>query len=982
VETTEHRIATEDWPGAVADSDGYQMIVAGPGTGKTEFLVRRVEHIIDSDKAGRDEVVLLCFSRRAAGELRLRVEDRIGVTGLPVDVTTFHSLALRLLEGTGDGDPPSVLTTPEQVGVVADLLSEEDPEAWPLLYRGILTTPAFAAEVADFLMRCSERLLGPEELAQLASERADWRGLPEFFSRYLDRLESLGKTDYGALLTSAVGLLGTEEGRRLSDIYRYILVDEYQDTTPAHARMADLLADPHGNLTVTGDPYQSIYSFRGSELRNVASFSTAHPEARRQVLTQSFRVPARILETAVRVVSSGELPGEAGPVEPAPGEGVVEAYVFDQETAEAEWIATEVEETIRVGKVSPPSIAVLVRSKRELLSELSRGLHRRGVPHDPPRRRLVDHPAVVLIRDLVTVSMSGGALPSVAPSEAADADRAMRRILLGPLFALTVRKERELLRMRRNTWGAWSQVISSGLVDHPGLTSLVGDDRWAAGTGAAEGFWHAWTTLDGIGAMVDDPRRQGWRRALASFAQALDRQTLRDPGMTLARYFELTDEEGFEADPLISPETTPPGVALTTLHQAKGLEFEVVFIANAVEGVFPDLRRSRRMLRPELLSPERTVDPHAQHLFQLQEEMRLAYTAMTRARRRVVWTATDAGVDQGEHRPSRFLLAAAGTTKVPGPPKEPERDPITIGEAEIWLRRALVDPSAPSARRLAAARVLGSPSHPWWDPARFAGIAAEGPNSPILDGDIRLSPSQADTYKTCPRLYALERRLRLGDASSPYALFGSLIHEVLERAEREAIGTGERHASLETALAHLKRVWAEGADFGSEALDAAWLGKAEDLIVKLYENWPGRGVPIQVEEKVEAVIEQVIWRGRVDRVEETGEGLVVVDYKTSSRAPTKEEAAESLQLGFYAAALGTDRPVVAAEMWFPRLKTQTVSKRSLDLDRLDDMRRQMAAVTAAIRAERWEPTPGSHCQRCQFRLSCPAWPEGRGAFLP
>ncbi|MGH8944847.1 MAG: UvrD-helicase domain-containing protein, partial [Acidimicrobiia bacterium] len=477
METPERRIAPDDWPRAVVDSDGYQIIVAGPGTGKSEFLVQRVEHIVDASKAGRHQVVVLCFSRRAAGDLRRRVEDRIGVTGVPVDVTTFHSLALRLLEGAGEGDPPSLLTTPEQVGVVAELLTEEDPKDWPVLYRGILDTPAFAAEVADFLMRCSERLLGPGELTQLATERADWRGLPQLFQRYLDHLQDVGKTDYGVLLTSAIRLLGTEEGHRLADQYRYVLVDEYQDTTPAHASMADLLADRHGNLTVTGDPYQSIYSFRGSELRNVAAFTTAHPEARRQILTRSFRVPARILETAVRVVSSGELPGEAGPVEPAPGEGVVEAYVFDQETAEAEWIASEVEETIRVGKVAPQSIAVLVRSRRELLNELSRALHRRGVPHDSPVRRLVDHPAVVSFRDLVTVAISGGALPTVSPLQAADADRAMRRILLGPLFALTVREERELLRLRRSTGSPWYEVISTGLAGAPGLARLVGDDR-------------------------------------------------------------------------------------------------------------------------------------------------------------------------------------------------------------------------------------------------------------------------------------------------------------------------------------------------------------------------------------------------------------------------------------------------------------------------------------------------------------------------
>ena len=981
VEIPESRIGPGDWPAALADSDGYQIVVAGPGTGKTEFLVQRVEHIISSGKAGRHEVVVLCFSRRAAGDLRRRIEDRIGVTGVPIDTTTFHSLALRLLEAAAKGEPPSVLTTPEQVGLVAEILSEEDPADWPLLYRGILDTPAFAAEVADFLMRCSERLLGPDELVELAAARSDWRGLPALLRRYLQRLSATGKTDYGVLLTSAVQLLEAEEDRGLAGRHRYVLVDEYQDTTPAHAAMADLLASEHGNLTVAGDPYQSIYSFRGAELRNVAAFTTAHPEARRQVLTQSFRVPAPILESAVRVVSGGGLPGEAGPVEPAPGEGLVEAHVFDQQSAEAEWIASEVEEAIRIGKLPPRSIAVLVRSKKELLNELSRALSRRGVPHDSPDRRLVDHPAVVLIRDLVTAAMSGGALPTVSPLQAADADRAMRRVVLGPLFALTVREERDLLRLRRSSREPWSVVISAGLPRAKGLAELLDDTRWAAAASAADGFWQVWTTLDRVDSVVEGSERAGWRRALASFAQTLDRQAARDPEMTLARYFELTEEEGFEADPLLSPETTVSGVTLTTLHQAKGLEFEVVFIANAVEGVFPDLRRSRRMLRPELLSPERTVDPHAQHLFQLQEEMRLAYTAMTRARRRVVWTATDAGIDQGEHRPSRFLLAAAGSSQAPGPPSAPERDPVTIGEAEIWLRRALVDPSAPAVRRLAAARLLGSPPGDWWDAARFAGVPAPGPDSPILSETFRLSPSQADAYKTCPRLYALERRLRLSDASSQYALFGSLIHEVLERAEREVIGTGELHATLETVLGHLALVWAEGASFGSDELNDAWLRKAEELLTKLYENWPGRGTPVAVEEIVEAVIAGVSWVGRIDRVEETEGGLTVVDYKTSSTAATKDEAAGSLQLGFYATALGAGRPVTRAEMWFPRAKTRSVSTRSLDMGRLDEVREQMAEVAVSVRSEAWEPTPGSHCRRCQFRLSCPAWPEGRGAFL-
>ncbi|MGH8948364.1 MAG: UvrD-helicase domain-containing protein, partial [Acidimicrobiia bacterium] len=186
---TEIRLEPEDWSPALADADGPQIIVAGPGTGKTEFLVRRVCALIESGRARRDQIALLTFSRRAAGDIRRRVDAALSGGGMPIGASTFHSLALRLLEAASESDRPIPLTTPEQIGLVGELLRTEDPEQWPILYRGILGTPAFAGEVADFLMRCSERMLSPQDLEARATERADWRGIPGLFRRYRETLE-------------------------------------------------------------------------------------------------------------------------------------------------------------------------------------------------------------------------------------------------------------------------------------------------------------------------------------------------------------------------------------------------------------------------------------------------------------------------------------------------------------------------------------------------------------------------------------------------------------------------------------------------------------------------------------------------------------------------------------------------------------------------------------------------------------------------
>jgi ATP-dependent exoDNAse (exonuclease V) beta subunit len=750
--------------------------------------------------------------------------------------------------------------------------------------------------------------------------------------------------------------------------------------------MARLLAKPHGNITVAGDPYQSIYSFRGAELRNIDDFQKGERDVRRIVLDKSFRVPAEIMDAALRVVSSGDLPGAAGPVTPAAHSGRVETYVFDQATAEAEWIAAEVEHSIRHEGVSPSAIAILTRSKREMLNEMSRALTRRKIQHNRPDRRLIDHPAVQFVSDLVTIATrdSKGPTDLISPIAAADIDSAARRILLGPLVGATLGLQREMSVARRR--GApWAELFGQ-FVDANDIGSLLAEPSWATDRPASDGFWHAWTTVTAMAQIVDEPERHDWRRALSSFSQVLDRQADRNPDLTLEEFFHYSEDESFEATPLLSHKSSTAAVVLTTLHQAKGLEFETVFIANAVEGVFPDLRRSRRMLRPELLSPERTADGSAQSQFQVQEEMRLAYTAMTRARRRVVWTATDAGVDQGEQRPSRFLVAASGSGSLTeiGRPEETDRLPVTITEMEALLRRTASDPAKGLPSRLAAMSILAeSPKHAW-SADRFAGIPAKGPDSPILEGTLTMSPSRADGYSRCPRRYAIERRLRVEDPTSVWMQQGNLVHHALEVAERAVIGTGRPHNDVTAAIDALREAW-QSSDFGTPQLTKAWLAKAETIISRLYETWPPSGaVPIALEKRVSLEVGGVLWQGYIDRLEESPDGLRVVDYKTGSNMPTKEEASTSIQLGFYALALNAEPEgpnVVAAELWFPAKDSKSLSVRSLDMARLPEITQAMTEVTARVLAEDWEPRVSSNCKRCAYRTSCPAWPEGRGAFV-
>lgn len=984
----ETRVDPDGWDPVVAAVDGPQLVVAGPGAGKTEFLVRRALHLIQARGVAPEHLLLLSFSRRGAADLRTRVTAGLARPFTAIPASTFHSFALRLVEAYAARLPgwktaPSLLTGPEQVALVARLLTDEAPGHWPVSLRGLLPTQTLAREVADFVLRCQEHLVNSEDLAARAGERADWRALPGFLERYQAALVAEQRIDYGTLQATALELLDDPEVRdQVAARSRYLLVDEYQDTTVAQARLLQRLYLPHRNLTVAGDPYQSVYSFRGAALANVADFPRSFPDAaghpaRRIVLTTSFRVPSEILDAAVRVTSGAGLPGEAGPVVPAPGRGTVEVYTFRQQTQEAEWIAAEAQRIHLRERLPYHRMAVMVRSTRRFLPELSRALERRGIPHEEPDRRLVDHPAVQVVLDCVRMAVGQGRQQTAA----------LRRLLLGAPVGLTLSAARELEREQVRTGASWVEVIRRGLPEAEAIADLVSDPSWARERPAVQGLWHLWSTLPHVPELVRSPYRKEERAAWSSLSQVLGRLNDRNPRATLADYLRWSEEEDFEATPLLeyhAPEEDR--LTLASLHQAKGVEFDVVFVADAIERVFPDLRSRESLLGVRHLSRFLPTDDPTYRQFRLQEESRLAYTAMCRARRRVVWTCTPGEFEQGLGPPSRFLVtvAAVESTDALGPPAE-ATEPSTPLEAEAWLRRMLADPGEPAPRRLAALSALVDPASWGGRPStEFLGTLRRGPDTGLIPPDLALSPSQAESYLQCPRRYVFERRLRLADQGSVYLSFGSLIHTVLEAVEGAALAVGLTHGTLDDALDALDRIW-DPAPFGGGEWAMAWHRRGEELLRRLYEQWPSRGQVVAVEHDLALEIGGTRWRGRADRIEARPGGparICVIDYKTGRTVPSVAEAATSLQLGFYILAVAPELgETAAAEMWFPASRAKKITIRRFDPECASAVLELMSAAAAGIRAEDWTPVRDDEtCRRCAVRLVCPEWPEGREAF--
>ncbi|MCK9926081.1 UvrD-helicase domain-containing protein, partial [Frankia sp. Mgl5] len=271
----------------VGHAGGPLLVLAGPGTGKTTTLVEAVARRIE---AGADpaSLLVLTFSRRAARHLRERFAVRLGAAAVGPAAWTFHAWCLGLLRAYGAATPLGgfrLLSGPEQDARLRDLIEgsrELGRPVWPDPLAGCLNTRGFAEEIRMLLTRAREIGVDPPALARIARRvgRSDWAAVAEFYGDYLDALGAEGALDYADLVHAAANLAAEPDVlAQLRQRYRAVFVDEYQDTDPAQERLLTAVAGGGGDLVVFGDPDQSIYAFRGAEVRGLLDFPNRFPRA-------------------------------------------------------------------------------------------------------------------------------------------------------------------------------------------------------------------------------------------------------------------------------------------------------------------------------------------------------------------------------------------------------------------------------------------------------------------------------------------------------------------------------------------------------------------------------------------------------------------------------------------------------------------------------------------------------------------------------
>ena len=946
---------------AVTHGEGPLLIIAGAGTGKTTVLTRRIAHLISTKRARPEEILALTFTEKAAVEMAERVDQLIPYGYAESWISTFHAFGDRVLREAalevGMNPDFRVLTEPELV-----IFLQERVFSLPLQRFRPLGNPArHLRALVGFVSRAKDEDISPERYREWAEERLVASATPEerddasthlelaeFYAACQKMLAEAGLADFGDQIYRTLDVLRRRPAvlDRLRRRYRYILVDEFQDTNRAQLEMLRLLAgEGEANITVVGDDDQAIYRWRGAAAANLLAFRDLYPTARQVILVENHRSWQPVLDAAARLVAHNNphrlevVAGIDKRLRAIREGGVPVRHArFDTVSAEADGVAEMIDEALSRG-FRPRDVAILVRSNGDA-DPFQRALNVRRIPHRfSGSRGLYAREEVRLLVAFLRLLANPSDSVSAFYLAASEVYR-LPEIDLLRLNAYARQKTRPLLEILR------------GLSDNEDLAGVGGASREAARRLVA----------DVDASAVETPRRRtgevlytflqrsGLLGRMAREATAENEARVRN----IARFFDVVKGYGDVAehdrvpafvehldllreagdDPAVAePDVDEDAVHVLTVHKAKGLEFPLVFIVGCAEQKFPLQRRGEPLALPDALLRE-TLDPGSSHLH---EERRLFYVAMTRARDELVLTsAQDYGTGR-QRKLSRFVVEALD---LPSPSPVPRKS-----RALEMLARNQPSPEMPPPV-----------------------------DQPLSEQEIlRLSFNQIDDYETCPLKYRYVHVLRVPLLTHHSVVYGHAVHQAVQRMFEARLagfpfGEGDLVASFRAAWV------SEG--FLSREHEERRLAAGEVALRRFAaEQAAAPWSPTAVEQEFQFSVGRNRVQGRYDLVIERDGEVAIVDFKTGDirdQAAADRRAAESLQLDIYALAqlMTAGRLPDRVELRF--LESGLVGSRRPTQEETSATEERILAVATAIRRREFSARPTwMACGQCPFREICP-----------
>ncbi|KKW36816.1 MAG: hypothetical protein UY81_C0012G0005 [Candidatus Giovannonibacteria bacterium GW2011_GWA2_53_7] len=990
---------------AVEHGAGPLLVVAGAGTGKTTVIVERLSWLIKEKGLRPDELLCLTFTDKAAGEMADRIDRRLPYGYIDLWVMTFHSFGERMLrEHAIDIGLPGDFTILNERR--QNLFIRQHLDEFNLKYYRPLGQPTkFIRDLVKHFSRCKDEAITPEEyLAFVKNERlnrdqADFvhktdetnstaqelerlTELAEAYQTYNRLLLERGYLDFGDLINQTLRLFKTRPAvlERYREQFRYLLVDEFQDTNWAQYALLKLLAAPNNNLTVVGDDDQSIYKFRGASISNILEFKRDFPQSADVVLTENYRSKQNILDQAhafIQLNNPNRLEVQLQNAQAAfnqtvskqlqaarRGSGVIETLVADTEADEARQV---LEKALEIKNAEPKTswndLAILVRANDHAEPFLA-AAERAGAPYQFVASRGLYRKVVVL--DLVAWLKLLDDYHEAA---------AMYRVLNLPVFSFT---SDELIDLnheaRRRSLSLYKLLeLHSTLAflsrqahqDGERLLGLIRRQTEQSRRNTVQKVCFEFLETSGYLTYLsrdDDPKKLEQLSYLNAFMREITdfERSVREP--TVAAFLhnhELSLESGEEGDLEPNLENGPESLKIMTVHAAKGLEFKHVFITNLVERRFPSTERSESIPVPDALVRE-TVPEGDIHL---QEERRLFYVALTRAKDRVCLTRA---LDYGGARlkkPSAFLY-----------------------ELKLVTERSVAE------ERKRQSNILD---------VKIRSVAAPEPEAILkrVSAESKYDYSRLNAYDRCPWQYRYAYVIGVPSRGKPEFSYGQTMHQTLhdffhlirQRTDRpqtslfsqttpavQATKPSATKPSVKLAelLEIYERAWISEW-FPSEVKLAEWKKRGQDSLEKFYESHAGQfPVPLYLEQPFTIRLNEYTIGGKIDRIDPISSnpeaGVEILDYKTGSgrTEPTKEQKFQLLLYG-----LAARDPNVL------NLKVERLTFIYLDSNERFTIQPAEPDFAAAktwalnqinqIRSGEFGATPGVVCRTCDYFSICP-----------
>lgn len=897
----------------VDHKSGPLLVVAGAGTGKTRVIVEKIGKLLDEEVEPKS-ILAVTFTEKAASEMLDRIlEARSGLL-LDLPVMTFNGYGHSVLRefGINIGLSSSARLLGPQAQIV---FFRERIEEFNLDYfLPLASSPdGIIEDILRLISRLKQNLVTPESYIKFAVklpadndaqslEKKKHTELAKAFDTYIKLCRRDNVIDYDDQIYLTIQLLESRPNvqKQLQNRYHTIFIDEFQDTNPMQSRLIDLLSRSDGELVVVGDDDQSIYGFRGATIQNILGFKTRYPDAKEVVLTQNYRSHQAILDCSYNLIKhnnphrleaelniSKRLISKEDGSEPR-------LMRFNDTDSELIWIAKDIAKT--VSKKGKKSIAVLTRSN-STANAVHIALDNESVEHQVVGASpdLYKQPAVRMLIELARTlaePANNASLHHTLVSELFN----IPNELIAPL-AGKARYEHELLEdlLAESNDSKLNDALRliKKLREEAGTLS-IGQILWKAVTesGYKDRVFKNASEDDQAGSLVGDLNQ--YFKSLKEFEGIAIQPTAGQYLLSLPALMAAGETTDNTLD--ISEDV----VTVTTVHKAKGLEWDTVYIPYLTEASFPMRPQGTGLAVPDELKVVKDGPADDHYL----EERRVLYVAATRARHRLIVSYSDKGRTGTTKKPSRFIDELFG-----------DGASVNTAVTEVGeVVEQIVD-------QIDLPHKVSIPSS-------------------ILSGEtVRLSVSQAQVLLTCPLSFYYKFVLRAPEEPTTSTDYGSQLHGIFEQINR-----GRRDGNmpeLKSVLDDLRIGWNK-AGYSSKTQQERAYERAKNTVKNFYDQAISDPAPYLIEHPFEVSLSgNVVLHGRIDVIYKTDEGVEIQDYKTGDSVKddkkAKQKAQSSMQLTMYALAWQImEGEIPKVSLRFPDTgKVAVVSKQQKSLDTIE-----------------------------------------------